>query len=68
MKKLKHRNITTVEKPYVGSSVGRFDDNGNLLETYSTMTECVKAGYANAKSVAQGKRKKCKGYVFKYLD
>lgn len=68
MKKLKHRNITVVEKPYVGKSVGRFDENGNLLETYPTMTDCVKAGYRNAKLVALGKREKCKGYVFKYLD
>ena len=68
MKKLKHRNVTTVEKPYVGGKVGRFDDNNNLLETYNTMTDCVKAGYKNAKLVAQGKRDHCKGFIFKYLD
>lgn len=68
MKKLKHRNITTVEKPYVGGKVGRFDDNNNLLEVYPTMTHAVKAGYKNAKLVAQGKRSHCKGFVFKYLD
>ena len=58
----------TVDKPYVGGKVGRFDDNGNLLEEYPTMTDCVKAGYKNAKQVALGKREHCKGYVFKYLD
>ena len=68
MKKLKHRKITTVETPYVGPKVGKFDDNGNLLETFDTMTDCVKAGYKNAKLVALGKRDHCKGYVFKYLD
>jgi len=68
MKKLKHRNMGTVDKPYVGGKVGRFDDNGNLLEEYSTMTDCVKAGYKNAKQVALGKREHCKGFVFKYLD
>lgn len=62
MKRLK------VEKPYVGGKVGRFDNNGNLLETFKTMTDCVKAGYKNAKLVAQGKRNTCKGFVFKYLD
>lgn len=68
MKKLKHRHITTVDKPYVGSKVGKFDDNGNLLETFETMTDCVKAGFKNAKLVALGKREHCKGFVFKYLD
>ena len=32
------------------------------------MTDCVKAGYKNAKLVAKGLRDHCKGYVFKYLD
>lgn len=68
MKKLKHRNITTVDKPYIGGKVGRYNDNGELLETFPNMTECVKAGYKNAKQVAIGKRDHCKGFVFKYLD
>ena len=68
MKKLKHRKMGTVDKPYVGGKVGRFNDDGNLLETFNTMTDCVKAGYKNAKLVAQGKREHCKGFVFKYLD
>ena len=68
MKKLKCRKMNNVELPYVGKKVGKFDENGNLLETYETMTDCVKAGYKNAKQVALGKRMKCKGFVFKYLD
>lgn len=68
MKKLKCRNIGIVEKPYTGGKVGRFNDDGDLLETFDTMTDCVKAGYKNAKLVAQGKREHCKGFVFKYLD
>ena len=68
MKKLKHRNINKVDKPNIGPKVGRFDDNGNLLQTYKNMTECIKDGYKNAKQVALGKREHCKGYVFKYLD
>lgn len=68
MKKLKHRHLTTIEKSYTGCKVGKFDDNGNLLELFETMTDCVKAGYKNAKLVAQGKREHCKGFVFKYLD
>ena len=68
MKKLKHRTMGTVDKPYIGGKVGRFNDEGKLLEIFNTMTDCVKAGYKNAKLVAQGKREHCKGFVFKYLD
>ena len=68
MKELKYRHITTVDKPYIGKKVGRYDDNNKLLEIYDNMTECVKAGYKNAKLVAQGKRDHCKGFIFKYLD
>lgn len=69
MPKLKAmKNRLHVEKPYSGSRVGRFDTFGNLLETFETMTDCVKAGYKNAKLVALGKRNICKGFVFKYLD
>lgn len=68
MKKLKCRKMGTVDKPYIGGKVGRFNDEGKLLETFDTMTDCVKAGYKNAKLVAQGKREHCKGFVFKYLD
>jgi len=68
MKKLKCRKMGTVDKPYIGGKVGRFNDEGKLLETFDTMTDCVKAGYKNAKLVAQGKREHCKGFIFKYLD
>ena len=62
------KNRLHVEKPYSGGKVGRFDKEGKLLETFETMTDCVKAGYKNAKLVALGKRNVCKGFVFKYLD
>ena len=69
MKSIKpHRKVTTVAKPYEGGKVGRYDEKGNLLEVYNTMTDCVKAGYSNAKKVALGQREKCKGFIFKYLD
>ena len=69
MPKLKAmKNREKVEKPYSGEKVGRYDQDGNLLEIYETMTHCVKAGYKNAKLVALGKRNLCKGFVFKYLD
>lgn len=68
MKKLKFRKLGKVEKPYNGQKVGRYNDNGDLLEIYNTMTDCVKAGYKNAKQVALGKRDHCKGFIFKYLN
>lgn len=68
MKKLKHRNMDTVKKPYTGNKVARMDENNNILQIYNTMTDCVKDGYKNAKLVAQGKRERCKGFKFKYLD
>lgn len=62
------KNRLHVEKAYSGGKVGKFDEYGNLLETFDTMTDCVKAGYKNAKQVALGKRKLCMGFVFKYLN
>ena len=32
------------------------------------MTDCVKAGFKNAKQAALGNRDHCKGFIFKYLD
>lgn len=47
--------------------IGRFDDNGNLLEEYESLSACRKQGYQNAShSVRNGR--KCKGFYFKYLD
>lgn len=62
------KNRIKIEKPYSGGKVGKFDSKGHLLEVFETMTDCVKAGYKNAKQVALGKRNYCKGFVFKYLD
>lgn len=68
MKALKSRIPHICEKPHLGKPVGRFDDFGNLLETFVDVTECRKAGYSNVKEVLRGKRAHCKGFIFKYLD
>lgn len=69
LKNLKqHRKMSTVARPYIEGKVGRYDDEDNLLEVFNTMTDCVKAGYKNAKLVALGQRIHCKGFKFKYLD
>lgn len=68
MKKLSALNRLAVAKPYIGKKVGKFNDDGVLLEIFNSMTDCVKQGYKNAKQVALGKREHCKGFIFKYLD
>ena len=47
--------------------VGRYDDDGNLLEVFNTMTECQKQ-YGNVGKVLKGVVEKCKGFRFKYLE
>ena len=60
----KPKSFNTINSP----KVGRFDKEGNLLETYKNLTECRKVGYTNANKVLQGERDFCKGFTFKYLD
>ena len=48
--------------------VGRYDDDGNLLEVFENTTAARNAGYQNVKLVLIGKRLHSKGYVFKYLE
>lgn len=74
MKKFKKKQY---EGPRIGNvinhkfenhPIGRFDViSGEILEIFSCLTECRKAGYENAKKVISGERKKCKGFYFRYL-
>lgn len=68
LSKSKHRNVTTVDRPYIGNPVGQYSDDGKLIKIFPTMTDCVKSGFKNAKLVAQGKRIHCNGYIFKYIN
>ena len=58
-------------KPAPGShnnkiKVGKYDENGVLLETFNSVSECINAGYKNVqKSLRTGR--KCKGFVFKKI-
>ena len=58
------KRFNTVNSP----KVGRFDNEGNLLEVFENLTACRKAGFSNANKVIQGERNHCNGYIFKYLD
>lgn len=48
--------------------VGRYDDNGNLLEIFNSSGSAQKAGYKNVQQVLKGLRQHSKGFVFKYLE
>ena len=48
--------------------VGRYDDNGNLLEIFNSSGSAQKAGYKNVQQVLKGVRQHSKGFVFKYLE
>ena len=47
--------------------VGRYDDEGNLLEVFETVTQC-KQIYTNVRKVLNGQLPKTKGYIFKYIE
>jgi hypothetical protein len=48
--------------------VGQYDINGNLITTYKSLGECKRAGFTNAQGVIEGRRKHCKGFIFKYIE
>ena len=74
MKKFKKK---IYEGPRVGNKtnhkcenipIGKYDLNGNLIETFACLRDCRKAGYPNAKKVLNGERMTCNGFTFKYLN
>lgn len=48
--------------------VGRFDNEGNLLEIFNSGSDARKHGYKNVHAVLKGIRQKCNGYTFKYIE
>lgn len=53
--------------PYKKRKVGRYDSEGNLLETFDTVRSCRKQ-YGNVDKVLKGAASYCKGFKFKYID
>nr|DAT90288.1 MAG TPA: intron associated endonuclease [Caudoviricetes sp.] len=47
--------------------VGRYDEEGNLLEVFNSVRECRET-YSNINKVLKGICTTCKGYRFKYID
>lgn len=54
--------FTSLEKP-----IAMMDDKGNILKIYKSSRDARRDGYTNASSVANGTRKTCKGYYWKYI-
>lgn len=52
----------------LSKAVGRYDNDGNLLETFESLSACKRAGYTNAQGVIEKRRTHCKGFIFKYLE
>ena len=65
----KYDKIDPWEKPKTGvaKSVGKYDSNGNLLETYKSLAECKKINGSGVAHVLSGRDKTHKGYIYKYL-
>lgn len=48
--------------------VGKYNDDGDLLEIFENSGEARQRGYKNVKLVLNGTRKHCNGYTFKYIE
>jgi hypothetical protein len=52
----------SLEKP-----IAMMDKEGNILQVFKSSRDARRAGYIHAASVANGTRKTCKGYYWKYI-
>lgn len=48
--------------------IGRYDENGNLLEVWESTLACKNAGYQNVAKALKYSNRKCKGFFFKYIN
>ena len=63
----KLNRIDSVEIKGKARKVGQYDLDGNLINTYNTVTECTKK-FSGCRHVLQGKRKTSGGFIFKYIE
>lgn len=63
----KMKDLSTEKNSATPRRIGKFDDDGNLLEEYLTVNEAQKIS-SNVSAVLKGKRKHAGGYIWKYLD
>lgn len=49
--------------------VGQYTLDGELVKVWDSQTQCCKVGkFTNVQAVLEGKRTKCKGFTFKWID
>ena len=48
--------------------VGKFDDDGNLLQEWESMRQCSKEVGVGVQNVLTGKYQKHKGFIYKYIE
>ena len=60
--KTKLHRFESISKP-----IAMLDDDFNIIKIYNSSREARRDGYIHASSVANGKRKKCGGYYWKYI-
>ena len=51
----------------ISKPIAMLDDDFNIIKIYNSSREARRDGYIHASSVANGKRKKCGGYYWKYI-
>lgn len=69
MKQLKARTPKTFNtQSNTGPKIGQYDDEGNLIQVFETMTACRKAGFVNTNKCLQGLREHCNGFKFAYIN
>lgn len=64
---VKMQDKSKYSNPGKARKVGQYDFNGNLINIFSTVTECRKT-FTNVKKVLNGQLTSTKGYIFKYID
>ena len=65
IEKLPYYNIPPKNKT---KKVGRYDENGNLLETFKSIGECQKIWGKAVAHCIRGNREKHKNYIFKLIE
>ena len=61
--KYKDNKILHIVNPV---KIAQYTIDGKLIKIWESMAACKKAGFTNVQGVVEGRRNKCKGYVFKY--
>lgn len=63
--KLKEFNVP---KKRIAKKVGKFNENGTLLQTWQSSNECAKEVGTAVKNVLRGEYQKHKGFIYKYIN